>query len=629
MSYNNDDFPRYVRTAGKITVLTALIGLLVFVVAFVFDFGAKELSKVSAQTATTTLTVLNTPPTFDLNPYEVVGSATTTPTNSGDEIQWAAIATDANGADWFLLVCSTNASPTPNQDAPPVCGAGAVQWAVSASTTSGALGTAATTTEEWGTGQFNESNNWYAWACDADSVDPRCIVIPEQGDYATSTSPFNINRRPVFSPILTNTGPADPGADITWNSTSTDPDLAGGEDTLYLIVCSSNSDYSTTTNTCANDFIASTTLTSILSDAAATYTLPAIIRDQGYSAYGYIVDEHGHEASANPLQSNFAVNNVAPTVLNTDIDLNGGANLVLTIPAGETPSSTLDFTIRDANSCYTAASSSEITDYIVTLYHGTTTDPITCDGTGTNYDPNDCYDSAVGASTWNLTCVATSTCVSPLQDYVDYACEFPLWFVADPTDASAPLAFYNDDWFAAVAGVDNNYATGTLATTSSPVDLNSFTAIDILAQDITYGGIEPGNDTGTLSASSTALNVGNTGLDQQVSGESMCGTYSPSTECPALATSTIPDWRQQFSTTSYAYDVDALEGGAGLDGGVFQLASSSYQQLELDVQKTTSTSTPQTGVTWWGIAVPASITLAGSYTGLNSFIAVTAEPSDW
>lgn len=133
-------------------MVTALSGLLVFLVAFVFDFSAQELSKVSAAgNATTTLTVLNTPPVFTLNPYEVIGSSTSTPTNSGDVLQWSAIGTDANAADYFLLVCSTDsASATPKTNAPPECGAG-IQWGVSATTTSGALATVSTTTAEWGT----------------------------------------------------------------------------------------------------------------------------------------------------------------------------------------------------------------------------------------------------------------------------------------------------------------------------------------------------------------------------------------------------------------------------------------------------------------------------------------------
>lgn len=635
MSYNHEELPHYVRTAGKITLLTSIVGLLVFMFAFMVDVGKQEFNHVLADYATTTLTVLNTPPAFTLNPYEVVESSTSSPTNSGVVQQWSAIAEDANGADYFLLLCSTNASPTAVQNGPPVCGGG-VQWGVSASTTSGALATVSTTTEEWGTGQFQEVNIWYAWVCDADPIDPRCVVTPEQGDYATSSSPFHINNRPTFSDFA-NDGPVDPAGTLVFHSTSSDDDSVGGEDYLLLVVCNSNTDYNATTNTCPNDFIASTTLTTLLSDAAATYTVPSIIRDDTYPAFGYIVDEHGHEALGNPINFDFIVNNVAPTVLGADITIYGvngpgDPDLELTNEGGETSGNTLEFTIRDANSCVTAASSSEIVDFDVAVFrssYGTTT----CDGTSGSYNPNYCYPNGVPTTTWNLTCTQTSACPDDAsQNYVDYSCTFPLWFVADPTDnaVNIPASFEADVWSVGIAGIDNDALTGSMATTTNPVELKSFAAIGILASQIAYGSIEPGSNNPNLSATSTAQNIGNTGLDQEVSGEAMCGTFSPSNTCPNSATSTVPDWRQQFSTTTYAYDTDALEDGTNLDPRILQLASTSPgQELELDVLKTTSTSTPQEGTTYWGIAVPASITLAGSYTGLNTFVAKTAEAIDW
>lgn len=614
MSYHNVKFPKYVKTAGKITILTAITGLLVFVFAFVIDFGTKELSKVSAQTATTTLTVLNTPPEFIVNANEITESSTSTPTNSGDLIEWAAVASDANGADYYLLLCSVNASPTPNSSAAPTCGGG-TQWGVSTATVSGAPAYVATTTTE--AAPFAEIQDWYAWVCDDDALDPRCSVSPVQGISATNSSPFNVNSRPVLT-AFGNDGPADPGAVINFYSTSTDPDVVGGEDEIYLVVCNSNTDYDPNLNTCPNDFIASTTIPAT-SDAAAIYTLAAIMRDDDYPAYAYIVDEHGHEATANPIQNDFTVNNVAPVVLGGDIDLNGGLDIALTVPAGETTGFTLDFRIRDANSCLTAASTSEIVGYNVAIFrssYGTST----CDTTAGSYDPNYCYPSQIATTTWNLSCAATSTCSGPTQDYMDYSCTFPLWFLADPTDAgpNTPAALTADSWSAAVSGIDDDAATGGLATTSSPVNLISFSSIAILANEIAYGGIEPGLDTGAFNATSTMLNVGNTGLDQEILGESMCGTFSVGNPCPVSATSTIPQDQQQFSSTTFAY-------GSPL---ATSLASTS-QEVELDVLKTTSTSTPQQGITYWGIAVPASITLAGSYQGLNTFTAVTAEPADW
>lgn len=204
---------------------------------------------------------------------------------------------------------------------------------------------------------------------------------------------------------------------------------------------------------------------------------------------------------------------------------------------------------------------------------------------------------------------------------MDYSCTFPLWFVADPTDPgpNTPTSFANDNWSAGIAGRDDDSLIGFMSTTSSPVELVSFSAIDILDAQIAYGGIEPGDDSGTLSATSTALNVGNTGLDQEIVGESMCGTFAVGNECPVSATSTIPEDQQKFSTTTLAYISPFAQ----------ILSSTTPNELELNVPKTTATSTPNEGTTYWGIAVPVSITLAGSYQGLNTFTAKTAEASDW
>lgn len=633
MSNYNEEFPRYVKTAGKITVLTAFIGLFVFLVAFIFDVGTKEFSKVSAQTATTTLTVLNTPPTFAINAFESPDSSTTTPTNSGDDVTWEAVGVDSNDAPYFLLVCSTDASPTPQAaadinslgTAPPECGAGAIQWGVSAAASSGDPVTVSTTTTE--TAPFNESNDWYAWVCDDYPFNPRCNNVPVQGPTSTtaSSSPFIVNSRPTFSDFA-NDGPVDPGGVLNFFSTSSDPDTVGGADDIFLVVCQTNSAYNPVTNTCDTNFLASST-PGITVDATSTYALAAIVRDDTYEAYGYIVDEHGHEATTNPLQANFDVNNVPPEVLSGEIELYGnagpGSDLVVDVPGGETPSSTLNFTIRDANSCVNAASGDEIIDFVASVFRsgiGTTT----CDGSAGSYNPNNCYPSGVDTSVWALNCTATTTCSGPLQDNIEYSCDFPLWFVADPTDNNpgfTPASLIAQNWTAAVAGVDDDFATGTLATTSNPRELISFSAIDIVAAEIAYGGVEPGDDTGTLSATSTAQNVGNTGLDQEVRGESMCSTFTPSSTCPTSATSTIPDNQQQFASTSLPYNSPSA----------FVLSSTTDQEVELNIPETTATSSSlwAEGTTYWGIAVPASITLAGNYLGLNTFTARTAEDIDW
>lgn len=622
MSYNNEQFPQYVKTAGKITVLAALAGLMVFVVAFIFDIGHQEIQKASAQSATTTLTVLNTPPVFTVGAYEVTESSATSPTNSGDDIVWTALGTDSNGAPYFLLICDSNAIPTATKNtsglgtAEPVCGGGE-QWGVSAATPSGTYATVTRQTEE--VAPFDESNDWYAWVCDDDAINARCNDTPVQGLNATNSSPFIVNSRPVFTSI-SHDGPVDPAGTLNFTTDSSDPDTAAGSgpDDLYLVVCSTAGDYNPVTRTCDTNFLASTTVPAN-SNVSAAYILASIVQDNNYDAFGFLIDQHGHQANDNPRSADFDVNNVAPEVLSGDIVLNGGNDLTLTAAGGETTGFTLEFSLKDANSCVNKNSLPEIIGQQVSVFRsgvGTTA----CDSSAASYDPNSCYGSGLATSTWNLDCVPTNTCAGPTQDNIDYSCTFPLWFVADPTDAvgTTPTFLQSQHWTAAVAGIDDNFATGTLNTTSGTPDLISLTSIEIVASDIAYGAIEPGDDTGTLSATSTILNIGNTGIDQSSKGEAMCDGFSVGSPCAASASSTIPADQQQFASTSLTYGSSQALSLSGTD-----------QTLELNVNKTTATSTPVQGVTYWGIAVPAAITIAGSYTGLNTFSAITAQAEDW
>ena len=634
MSYSKTEFPKLMQTAGKITILTALTGVMVFVVAFLFDAGTNQLGRMvnATSTASTTLTVLNTPPSFTLNAYEVTESSTSTPTNSGTAIQWRAIATDSNSAPYFLLICSTNATPTATLStttlgtAKPNCGGGAIKWGVSNAAASGVAAVVSTTTSESGNfagGSYSgEKHLWYAWVCDDDPVNARCNSTPVQGYSATNSSPYHINKRPVLTNFYNN-GPVNPSASLNFFSTSTDPDTIGGEDNIYLIVCQNNGGINAVTRTCTTGGLASSTSIA-LANATTSYIIPSIIQDQSYAAYGYLVDQHGHTATANPINQNYTVNNVAPTVLGGDIILNGGSNIILTVPADETTGYTLDFTLRDANSCDAVGGidDDEIAGYDVAIYRssiGTTT----CNGTAGSYNANNCYPDGIGSATWNLNCTASSTsCTGSTDDTIIYNCTFPLWFIADPTDAgvNTPAGYAADNWYAAVRGIDDDGAQGPLVRTSNnSIELISFTALDLITAQIPYGSLEPGTNTGTLSASTTVYSVGNTGLDQLVSGESMCGTFAIGNECPISATSTVPENQQKFSSSSLSY----------ASGAALTLSSTTNKEVELDVNKTTSTSTPNDGVTYFGIAVPGAITLAGTYQGLNYFIAKTAEAINW
>ena len=111
MSYSID----HLRTAGKITVYTTLIGVVAFAVIFIFNIGEQQIKEAVAQdSATTTVTVLNIAPSWTASTTEVISSSTTTPTDAGNVVSWTAIGTDSNAENYWLLICSTSATPTPN-----------------------------------------------------------------------------------------------------------------------------------------------------------------------------------------------------------------------------------------------------------------------------------------------------------------------------------------------------------------------------------------------------------------------------------------------------------------------------------------------------------------------------------
>ncbi|MFZ2253552.1 MAG: hypothetical protein WAW13_05315 [Minisyncoccia bacterium] len=612
MAYNTD----HLRTAGKITVYTTFIGVVVFAVVFIFNLGAHEITKVDAQSsATTTVTVVNTPPAWTVDAQELVESSTTTPTNVGDSVSWTATATDANAERFYLLLCSSNATPTANTSAAPVCGGG-TQWGVSASTTSGTQATVSTTTES----AWAESNIWYAFICDGNAGNPRCNSLAKQGT-ATTASPFEVNHRPSFT-VFADNSPAVPGQTVTFTSTSSDADVSGTADTVRLFVCAS-AGFNTVTDTCTGTTLASTTV-GVASNASSSYTIVIPTQDQNYSAFGYVIDNHGFEASGGSqgTDSTLSVDNAAPTVSAALISLvqASGTDMYLSTEAGETTGFTLSFSTSDNNSCDAVGggSADEITGYNLSLYRsgiGSTT----CTSAAGSYNANNCYPSGLATTTWNLNCTAsTTTCSGASDTDMTWNCTFPLWYIADATDGNASTTLYfAQNWLAQVQGIDDDAATGAFSQSSSGVDVKSLMAFALNTLSIPYGSLEPGQQTDPIVATTTIAATGNVGIDKDVTGESMCTTYTPSNHCPGSASSTIPESEQVFGTSTVAY-------AAGTP-----ISSTTPALVNLNVNKSTSTSSPATKNAYWGIRIPGTITYSGSYTGQNTFTAVLSDPSEW
>jgi hypothetical protein len=389
-----------------------------------------------------------------------------------------------------------------------------------------------------------------------------------------------------------------------------------------LIVCAT-AGFNTATDTCTGTELGSTTV-AVSANATTSYTIVIPTQDQNYGAFGYVIDSHGFEASGGSqgTDSVLSVSNVAPNVTAATISLvqASGTDMYITTEASTTQGFTLSFVASDNNSCDAAGGGAgdEIIDYELSIYRSGI-GPSTCNATST-FNANNCYPSGVDSTVWNLACTAsTTTCTGSTDVDMTYNCTFPLWYVADPTDGvdSDDTVYFAEDWRAQVRTVDDDIATGTYSQSSTGVEVKSFLAFALNTLSIAYGSLEPGQETPILNSTTTVLATGNVGVDKNVEGDSMCEGYLPASPCALSATSTIPESEQRFSTTQDTYSAGT------------SLSSTTPQLVDINVLKSTSTSTQASANAYWGIRVPGTITYAGNYTGQNTFYAVLSNPAQW
>jgi hypothetical protein len=600
---------------GKITILTVFLGVVVIILGmFVDSRHVGKFQTVLANNATTSVTVLNTPPNWTVDAQESTESSSSTPTNSGSAVTFLATGTDDNAENYYLLVCKTGSAPTANSGTAPSCNGGVGnQWAISPSTLSGTQASAATTTTE----VFVEANYWFAWICDGNVTLPKCNTVSKSGTGLTA-SPFVVNHRPSFT-VFVDDSPKLPGATVTWTSTSTDTDIEGTADTVKLFVCKAN-DFTGTACGAGGTYCSSGL---VASDPTCNVALADPLPDRNYTSYGFVIDNHNHAASGGTQGTNsiLTVSNATPTISAATVSLNDTdlvGPLTLTQMQGQTTGFTVKFTVSDSNSCIANSSTTpEISTSRVNVYRSGITQA-SCQTSG-NYNANNCYPNAVSSGMWNPVCVQdANTCFGEGDSDVTWTCTFPLWYVADSTVAGSQ--FPTEDWRASVEASDKLYATSTLTegTAGTPgTELQSFLAFNVATTAIAYGGLQPGQQNDPLSQISDMIAIGNVGLNQTLQGDDMCTTYTGTTLCQPYATSTIPAAEQKFATSSVSYATGTA------------LSSTTPFQLDIKVPKTTSTSSPQTKNTFWGIHIPSAITLAGDYLGRNTLIGVTSSAADW
>jgi hypothetical protein len=303
------------------------------------------------------------------------------------------------------------------------------------------------------------------------------------------------------------------------------------------------------------------------------------------------------------------------SLLNTD---DNPSTLILTTANGQTAGFKVRFTVTDNNSCIANSSTTpEIATTTINVYRSGV-GIAGCDGAG-EWNTNQCYTDAVATGMWQPTCTQdASTCLGEGDSTAAWTCTFPLWFNADPTGVGT---FYSSDkWYASVQAYDKLYATSTATSTeaASAPNLQMLLAYNVPTAAISYDALEPNTNSGTLSKTTTLEGTGNVGMDEVLYGDDMCTTYGGDPACSEDATRVIFAENQEFGTSALAYT-------AGTD----LLESSVGQTLTLDVNKTTSTSTLQSKDTYWGIGIPAAITLAGNYTGQNYLAGKVSNPATW
>ncbi|MBL8014734.1 MAG: hypothetical protein JNK26_00920 [Candidatus Doudnabacteria bacterium] len=544
--------------------------VVVFAVAAVFLAG-----KVLADSLDTSVTVGNSAPSISAGPAESPTSDATTPTNAGANVTFTVTASDSNNENYYLAVCKTNSVTATNGGAP-TCGGG--NWCISSATASAAQASCSYTALDGDA----ESNVWYAFVCDGNSGAAACSSS-SQGSGA-SGSPFKVNHRPVFNAI-TNDTPKNPGQSITWSTdTSTlDNDTDGTADTVKLVVCK-------TTGLSAGDCDGGASdrwceSTAVANNPSCSYSIPTPTTDGSVNAYTYLVDNHNLAASGGNQGANtsYTVSNVAPVV--SSVAVNSGSDITLT--EGTTTNVLVRATVTDNNSC------SDLSAVESSLYRsgvGYTA----CDNNAEDND-NNCY-AVISCSVVS----SGNTCGGSTDASADYDCTVSVQYFADPTDAST--LFPSETWKGTVKATDNNSATHN-AELSTGVELLSLVAYDVTAA-ISYGTLAVGGSNDPLDKTTTVTATGNVGLDVEVSGTNMTsGANNITVDNQKYATA---------SSTAYA-------SGTSLSG--------SATEIELNVLKPTSLSASTKNI-WWGLLIPNG-TVAGTYTGSNTLIAIKGETAGW
>lgn len=568
-------------------MIALLLNLSVYGLVFNLTFGfedalVKGLPSAKADTASSTVTVKNAPPSFTGHAIEVISSTSTTPVNVGNAISFAGSSTDAGLENFYLLVCKSGAVATTTPGGLPSCvGAGNQLCVSSATTTTGGTNTC---TYSNVTDPGAETQAWDAFVCDDHVTQPFCSPADQGYAGSDSNSPFYVNRQPYFNSALTISDNKNPGALFTFGATTTERDITGGNDVVTFSVCQTNS-YSTTTGCAVPWCSATTTANGATPVALSCQASTSVPWTHGASTtYSFLKDSHGLQATSS-INITFTTNDVSP-VVGSAIDFNSGAPVFLNLKGAASTTIWATTTVTDNNGGL------DINYATSTMYWATTTNTVSCSA-----DNNKCYKVA------STSCLITGRTAGSVMATV--ACSAQLAFYAVPTVASGTNPHASTDWRVAIGATDDSNSTSTIG--STPIEMGVSLGVDVAELSIAYGTLVAGANTGTVNSTTTVVSLGNAPLSNMLSGTWM-----------SKGANHIAEDQQQFSMNNFNY-------GAGT-----ALSSTTPFKLNLNIPRPVSSATTSSGV-YWGMALPAGIP-SGDYSGINTFIAIlgdTAIASLW
>ncbi len=566
----------------KIRIYLIFILAVLLVVGFIPGFSKQT----KADNIETSVTVGNDPPDFDTDavcgnyPCESPARYTASPVNVGSSTTFRATADEPNGEQYYLIVCKTNVFNENNSGAP-TCDTGQT-ICVSSATNDGEVASCNYQAQQGD----NENQVWYAKVCDANTTDQTCSATSQGNTGQNEASPLVVNHAPNVTSVQNDAGessPNDPGDYVTWTTVASDPDTDSG-DTISLYVCSTNS---------FNGSCAATTLCYDIgksSNPTCSYQIPAGTDDDSspYSAYAFIVDEHGFDPSVS-TSSGYYVANVAPTILS--ISTNGGSAIVLT--GGEYPSTTnISFvvSIQDNNGCNDLDDPSS---YV--MYRSSVSGGSSCSG-----NVNNCYTGDSGD--YKVVCNSNSTCTGGSDVDVTYTCTAAMQYHTDPTVENTPWS--DDTWLSYFEIADDDLEE--VDDTATGVELNMLQALD--SGNLSYGSMSAGMHDDYLVDSNEVTNTGNTGLNTQVSSSAPMSDGQGHT----IAVN------NQRADETYNTEWDSAS----------IVLSGTGQTVEIRTPKTTISSSPEVDYVYWGINIPDD-QFPATYTGTTTLAAIYSGPSYW